>query len=86
MAFYLMCFVFPVSLVANMLKEHLPIGQFLVNQVATFFVIWFVGYFLAEFYRDMLARANKPRDQDEDRNSKPSDPDANVDDKDSTKK
>ncbi len=67
-AFYLMCFAFPASLVYNMFQEHLPIEQFLFNQVITFFVIWLIGYFVSELYRDLLANANKPRERDEDEN------------------
>jgi len=79
-AFYLMCFVFPVELVFNMFRDHLSIEQFLINQILTFFAIWIVGYFLSELYRDLLAQANTPRDQDKEnqenkKNKKPDDED-----------
>ena len=64
-AFYLMCFAFPIELIANLFKDHLLINQFLINQVITFFVVWVIGYFCSELYRDLLASANRPRSEDE---------------------
>ncbi|CAN5189163.1 hypothetical protein BH11CYA1_BH11CYA1_29860 [soil metagenome] len=65
-AIYLMCFAFPIGLVMDVFRDHMPIGQFLANQVITFLAVWFVGYFFVQMYREMLANANKPRSEDDD--------------------
>lgn len=62
--FYIFCFEFGIMLFVKVFGEGMPIGEFLGNQLVTFFVVWFICTMFVGFYRDMLAEANKPRDQD----------------------
>lgn len=63
-AIYLMCFAFPIGLLFDVFRDKMPIGQFLGNQIITFLAVWFVGYFVVQMYRELLANANKPRQDD----------------------
>jgi hypothetical protein len=62
-AFWLMCFVFPVSLIMSF-SDHTPIGAFLVQQVIDFFFLWFVCGAVAHGVNGMFDDLNKRRPQD----------------------
>jgi hypothetical protein len=63
-AFYLMCFAFPVGLFIDVFQKKMPIGQFLVNEIFVFLAAWFICYLVFKGYRELLADANKPRQDD----------------------
>lgn len=62
---YIFCFEFPIMMVSQVFFDHMPIGEFLGNQLVTFFLVWFVCSIAVSLYRDLLKAANTPRDRDE---------------------
>jgi hypothetical protein len=89
-ACWLMCFVFPISLVMSF-SDHTPIGTFLGQQVVNFFFLWFICGAIAHGINGMFDDLNKPRprdpndhtgnDQNRHGNDQPSDSDHNADQK-----
>jgi ABC-type multidrug transport system fused ATPase/permease subunit len=61
---YIFCFEFPIMMVSQVFVDHMPIGEFLGNQLVTFFLVWFICSIAVSLYRDLLKAANTPRNHD----------------------
>ncbi len=64
-AFWLMCFVFPISLIQNFPDAN-SVGSFLGQMVVDFFVLWFICGAIAHGVIGLFDDLNKrgPRDHD----------------------
>ncbi|MBS2007093.1 MAG: hypothetical protein JST01_08630 [Cyanobacteria bacterium SZAS TMP-1] len=75
-AFWLMCFVFPISLIMSF-GDHTPIGTFLGQMIVDFFVLWFICGVIAHGVIDMFDDMNKRRRDDDRPSDKKDDQDRN---------